>query len=773
MLMFLFGFTFFLSAALLFWVQPMFSKMVLPLLGGVPAVWNTCLVFYQTTLLLGYAYAHLSATWLSLRRQILLHILLLGGCLPTLSFQMEYSDSAQAFPVFWLLASFVGSIGSAFFALSATAPLLQSWSGRLKHSSSGNPYIFYAVSNAGSLLALLTYPLLVEPFWGLARQAQGWEAGFGILAFLILGCALILLRQGTLIKSTRQLDIDGRPISRYPRWRWMALAFIPSSLLLGVTRHITTDIAAIPLFWVIPLALYLLTFIFVFAHRSPLKHEHMLMVQLFLTLPLLVLYLGGMRTSLWLDFPLHLTTFFVLTMVCHGELARSKPEPKALTEFYFWMSFGGCLGGLFTALLAPILLDSILEYPLMIALSCLIRPFQKGQRPLRNLRGLLLLSVAALFLFPIGLATQKRAPAILLGTASLLLFSSCGGAVLLNFLNTRRRMFWGLGSFLAGGLLLAGMQQDLLVQKRDFFGALRVVKSADAQYHLFYHGTTLHGAQHVSPELRREPLTYFHRQGPLGQIFSLLESHSPPGRSEGWVARSDETSNAATHPQPLPGGECVGLAAKRAFKPRKIAVFGLGIGTIAAYAREGDAMTFYEIVPQVQVVAQDTRYFHYLSDSAGEIDMVLGDARISLMQAPDASYDLIIQDAFSSDTIPVHLLTEEAFELYARKLRENGLLIFNITNRHLDLEPVLARLFQNIGFSGLIRSDTQVTPEEEEARKYPSRWVIAARKSAGLDFLRADSRWKALLSRPDMRLWTDDYSNILACLKWKTSFADD
>ncbi|MCP4403102.1 MAG: hypothetical protein GY801_38070 [bacterium] len=727
MLTLLFGLTFFLSAALLFWVQPMFSKMMLPLLGGVPAVWNTCLVFYQTTLLVGYTYAHLSAKWLRLSWQILLHLLLLGGSLLILSFNIEYSRSAQEDPVLWLLLSFTGSIGSAFFVLSATTPLLQSWFGQFTHPGARNPYLFYAVSNAGSLLALLSYPLLVEPFLGLKHQAQVWQTGVGILAMLMLACACVLLKHGFRVTERKVTAFYEQPISRYPRWRWMALAFVPSSLLLGVTRHITTDIAAVPLLWVVPLALYLLSFIFVFAHRSPLKHEHVLKAQLFLVLPLLVLYLGRMRTSLWLDFPLHLAAFFVFTMVCHGELARSKPEASALTGFYFWMSFGGCLGGVFTALVAPILFDSILEYPLMIALTCLLRPFQKGKRQLQHPRRLLFVSIPALLLLPAGLAAQQRGPAILLGTISLLLFTSCGGALLLNFLNDCKRMFWGLASFLVGGMLLAGMQHEVLVQSRGFFGTLRVTKSPDGQYRLFYHGTTLHGAQHVAPQQSREPLTYFHRNGPLGQIFSLLGSRGP----------------------------------------RNVAIFGLGVGTIAAYAREGDAMSFYEIVPEVQWIAQDTRYFRYLAESAGEVDVVLGDARISLTDAPDASYDFIIQDAFSSDTIPVHLLTQEAFQVYGRKLRENGLLIFNITNRHLDLEAVLAQLFRESGFIGLIRGDAQVTKKEEAARKYPSRWVIASRNSADLDFLQQDIRWNTLQMRSDTRLWTDDYSNILSCLKRK------
>jgi spermidine synthase len=505
--------------------------------------------------------------------------------------------------------------------------------------------------------------------------------------------------------------------------RWLGLSFVPSSLLLGVTHHITTDIAPIPLLWVIPLSLYLLTFVVVFARKPILQHEVMLRAQTYLALPPLLLYLGNLQIEVWIDFPVHLAAFFVCTMVCHGELAKSRPHPARLTEFYVWMAAGGVLGGIFTALLAPLIFTTVIEYPLMLVFACMLRPALRSHRlPLRVLLPGLL---AAFILLPIGLMSGNRFLAIYLGSLSLILLSAFGGAVGFDFLRTPLRIGLGLGAFVLGGTLLLASQQDVLVRKRSFFGTLKVVNGAQNGFHLFYHGTTLQGAQAVAPEHRTEALTYHHKQGPLGQLLDLQ----------------------------LPSSA------------HSIAVFGLGVGTVAAYARPQDTITFYEIDENVEKVAWETDWFTYLHDCPGDVRVILGDARISVADAPAQQYDLIIQDAFSSDAIPVHLLTREAFRLYLEKLNDSGILTFNITNRYLNLEPVLAALIEDAGMVGLIRRDTELSEEARQAQQFPSVWVAAARREQALASLGNDPRWRPLQKQAGVRVWTDDYSNILFVLK--------
>ncbi len=743
----IFALTVFVSSALLFWVQPMFSKMVLPLLGGSPAVWNTCLFFYQATLLLGYVYVHLSSKWLRVRNQIFLHLILMWAVFLTTSPGFEYLIPRQGNPIFWLSGVFWGSIGLPFFILSATTPLLQWWFRHTDHPDAHNPYVLYAISNVGSLSALLGYPLLIEPYLHLHIQTLSWFRGYGVLACLLSGC-IILMRDSSTCEVFRNLagfeDVSeenlrgsGKPrrlveaedINWRQRLRWLVAAFVPASLLLGVTNHITTDIAAVPLFWVIPLSLYLLTFVLVFARKSLLRHAWMLHMQTYLTFPLLLLCLGELRTTLRIDLPLHLFAFFVFTMVCHGELAQSKPASIRLTEFYVWMAAGGFLGGMFTALIAPLIFDTIIEYPLMIGLACLLRPVQHSGMPQGRGRWFLLSLFAALLLLPAGLLTGNQERAFFWGMLSIMLVMSIGGAFCFYVLNTPKRLMIGIGSFMFAVIFLLNTRQDVLVRKRNFFGALKVTASATDPFYRFYHGTTLHGLQYISSEQHAEALAYFHYDGPVGQLFRHLESK--PARS--------------------------------------MAVFGLGIGTLAAYARLGDEITFYEIDPQVEQVARDPRWFHYLKDCAGQVRVILGDARISLANAPDHSYAMIIQDAFSSDNIPVHLLTREAFRLYKSKLTANGMLVFNITNRYLDLEPVLADLIRDSGMFGLIQRDQEVSKAKQKTGRFPSVWVIAIQQKQDFGTLPTDSRWKPLQHQTGARLWTDDYSNILSVIKFSES----
>ena len=725
----------FLSAALLFWIEPMFSKAALPLFGGVPAVWNTCLVFYQGTLLAGYLYAHLLSTRLSPRARVLAHLLLICGAAAALRPLAALPQLVPAQPVFWLFSRFIATIGLPFFLLSATAPLSQTWRFDADSPSGAAPYWLYAVSNAGSLFGLLSYPLLFEPLLPLSAQQDAWQTGFRLFAALLAGIALFscLRRQRTPLQPDDESFGSETKNAEAPlsgRWKqrlvWLAAAGIPSSLLLGATAHITTDIATIPLLWALPLGLYLLSFVLVFAQRTLVSHSAMLTAQSLFALPLLLGAFARLRVNFWIDLPLHLAAFFVFSMVCHGELARRKPSAAHLTEFYLWLAAGGCLGGVFAALIAPLAFDSTLEYPLMIACSCLLRSAEHAPQSNMRRRWLAFGSLLAACLLPLAFAMPNQRLTVGVGIASFLLLTACLGAIGLSFLRTFRQIAVGVGALLFIAGVLFHQQYRYEFRQRNFFGTLRVTPSPDGRFTLFYHGTTLHGAQRATPNGGAEPLTYFHRDSPLGQMFAALKR------------------------QP----------------PRRIAVFGLGIGTMAAYNRDGDAMTFYEIDPDVEAVARRAEWFRYLKEAAGNVSVVTGDARIMLAAVPEQHYDMLIQDAFSSDTIPLHLLTAEAFDLYSKQLRPDGLLVFNITNRHLDLEPALAELLAHDAFTGLLWRDSRTNRESEADYRSPSAWVIASRSKETLAPFLADARWRPLQRRPGMRLWTDDYSNLFSALKW-------
>lgn len=733
-----------LSAALVFSVQPMMSKLLLPMLGGVPAVWNTSLVLYQVMLLAGYVYVHLTSRHLSVPQQVSLHtvVLWLGGW--AASFRVYPAAGMYAHPALWVAGQLLRAIGLPFLALSATAPLLQRWLARAPHPDARNPYILYAASNVGTILGLTGYVLLAEPLLPMGRQVSGWTWGYTALAAVVTICGAWVWASDARpervsgLKSAAAAPTEGASASLLFQpghlmaecLQWMLYAFVPCGLLVGVSNHITTDITPMPLLWIIPLLLYFLTFVLVFARRPLARHSAMLRAQTYLALPPLLLYLGKLHIEVWIDFPVHLAAFFVSAMVCHGELARRRPSPRHLTEFYVWMAAGGMLGGLAAAILAPLVFQSIVEYPLLLIAACVIRPSRDKDAARPNVVRLLLIGLLAFALLPAGLMTGSRAAAIYLGAISLILVSGVGGAAAFVWLRTPWRVALALGGVWLSGSLIMNSQEDVLARTRSFFGTVRVVNDADNGYHLFYHGTTLQGAQATDPQERLIPRTYHHREGPLGQI--LTEMSTPT--------------------------------------PRTIAVLGLGVGTVAAYGRQyedqrRDRIVFYEIDAEVERVARDPALFTYLADSAADIDVVLGDARLSLQHEPDAAFDIIIQDAFSSDSIPVHLLTREAFRIYLDKLAPGGLLACNITNRYLDLEPVLAALLADAGLTGLLRDDGDLTPEAERDRRFPSIWVAAARDEAALEPLRRDPRWRRLRPRAGMRVWTDDYANILGVLR--------
>ncbi len=696
--------TLFFSAGLLFLVQPMVTKMVLPRLGGSPAVWNTGMCFFQAALLAGYLYAHLLTTRFERRAQALIHGAVLLAATAFLPLDLSgATPPADGIPVLWLIGQLAIGVGPPFFALSATAPLLQRWFSRTDHPAAADPYFLYAASNAGSLIALLSYPLLVEPNLPLPAQSRAWSLGLVLVAAGIAVCWL-----GYRDRPAAE-PVAAMPAPA-PAWaarlRWVGFAFVPSALLLAVTAHITTDLAAAPLFWVVPLALYLLTFIFAFASRPPLPHALMLRLQPFLLIPLILV--SAAVQSLWL-LGVHLGLFFVTAMVCHGELARRRPPAANLTEFYLYVSLGGVLGGMFDALIAPAIFPDIWEYPLLLAAACLARPASRGDDGgLRAELVCALLLVASLFVLTrTGAVGWMAAP--ILTVAGLALFR----------LSERRLWFaFGVATFLF--VQYAAAAGSALESVRSFFGVNRVRLVEDGTLRVFQHGTTVHGAEYVDPARATVPLGYYSREGPFGRFFAALD------------------------------GRVVG----------DVGIVGLGAGDLACYAKPGQHWTFHEIDPAVERIARDPRWFHFLERCGNDPRVILGDARLTLHDVPDGHYDVLVIDAFSSDSIPLHLLTREALALYRGKLAPGGLLLFHISNRYLDLRPVLAALAADAGTPA--RRLIDLAPQSASAARLSAEVVAMAQPGRSLEFLPASDGWRDLAAAPGAVLWTDARSDIVS-----------
>jgi hypothetical protein len=720
----LFAGALFLSAGLVFSVQPLLARLLLPSLGGSPAVWNTALVFFQAALLAGYAYAHASSRFLPPVRQVALHALLLLLAFAVLPFGLPAGATPPAgtHPSLWLLGTLAVSVGPPFLALAATAPLLQAWFARSGHREAKDPYFLYAASNAGSMAGLLGYPLLAEPFLRLAGQSQAWMAGY-----VVLGGLVLLAGAASLWSSpAKEAESAAQPAGA-PAWRqrliWMALAFLPSSLLLGVTNHITTDIAAVPLLWVAPLALYLLSFILVFARRPLIPGIWWLKAQPAFLISLTLLY--SFTNPVLLIVLVHLLAFFLTAMVCHGQLAAQRPEARHLTGFYLWMSLGGALGGAATALLAPLLFNQIVEYPLALILVCLLRPWPvEGRRMSRHDVLLPALLAAGLFLLHrLGFSLNA------VGLAGKMAFCFPLGLLLYSFSRRPLRFALGFGaSFVLLNALPGGDDGKLLFRERTFFGVYKVTAEDGGSLNALVHGTTIHGAQFTQAGQSLTPLTYYAPSGPLGQIFAALRE------------RTDI---------------------------QEIGAVGLGSGAAACHPPFGRRWTFFEIDPLVARIASSPRLFTYLRSCAPDAKIIIGDARLSLAAEPDGRFDLLILDAFSSDAIPVHLMTAEAVALYAAKLAPGGLIAWHITNRNLKLAGVAANALASAGLAARLQSHRPSALDALEEHVYPSIWIIAARRSEELAFLEEDNRWTRLEPQDAAPHWTDDFSNVIGILKLK------
>jgi hypothetical protein len=688
----LYSLALFVGAALLFALEPMVGKFLLPPLGSTPSVWNTTVLFFQATLLLGYLYSHL-VRWKAV------HVVVLAAGAVSLPIAVASDLTPSSHPVLWLLGLLTITAFLPFFALAANGPLLQRWYG------GRDPYFLFAASNAGSFVGLLAYPLLIEPNLTLHEQGRWWGVGYGVAAVLVVTCAIVSRSR------SREPVAPAPALAWRRRLTWLALAAVPSSLMLGVTTYATRDLTPFPLLWVLPLAIYLLTFVVAFAARA---NPERLVRWSRIALPgiaIVVVYTLaiGSERPLWLLLPLHLLGLAAAALMCHARLAADRPPAAHVTEFYVWVGLGGVLGGVFNALLAPVIFPGLVEYPLAIVAACLLRPKPPVSRPalleffFRDPRPTRVMDFVGPVLLGLGVLIALEAGSGSFNARSVVIGLACGLA--LNLSKRPLRFGLGLGAIL---LAVALSGSGALERSRSFFGIYKVV--ADGSNHVLYDGTTVHGVQRVGSPA---PLEYYTRGGPAGQAFAALRPHA-------------------------------------------VGAVGLGAGGLACY---GD-VTFFEIDPEVVRIARDPRLFTYLRSCPSRV--LVGDGRRLLIREPAGRFDLIVIDAFNSDAIPVHLITREALAIY---LRRAPVALFHISNRYLRLEPVLGNIARDGGF--VCRAETYKPSQAQlDAGIAQSKWAVVARTPAALGRLGRDPRWHACATDPSARVWTDDYSDLLSAIAW-------
>ncbi|WP_411286472.1 spermidine synthase [Phenylobacterium sp.] len=736
----LFTVTVFSSAALVFLVQPMVAKLVLPLLGGSPSVWNTSMAFFQLALLAGYAYAHALQRIGSVRTQALVHcaaLVVAAIALPLRVSELVGAPSSDH-PNLWLLGVLAVSIGAPFAVLSATAPLVQAWHARTLGAVDGKePYVLYAASNLGSLLALLAYPLIVEPAFTLVGQRMGWSLGYAAFVVLMGSLAFLVARAGTQGPAAAARPTTARAITWRERLTWVALAAIPSSLMLGVTTHITTDVASAPFLWVLPLALYLGTFIIAF-QAKPAIHPQITLVLQAAAVAACAALLPFRSTFFALQLFIHLAAFFLTALMCHQALVARRPDPARLTEFYLMMSVGGVVGGSFNAFLAPVIFNNVWEYPVVLALSCLVRPWGRDKvEPWAW--AMLVLGIVAAMATPA--VTTFLGPRVgvtgIVGDFSQQDFLELGVRVLLAcsviaafLVRSRALFFFAVILVLSMGAQAAADRTDTRQSWRSFFGVLREsqtqVAGLGGTVKMLAHGTTLHGAQATAPTHRCRPLVYYTPLTPIGQVFTGKQLQS---------------------------------------KALRIGAVGLGTGSVAAYVRPGDTLTFFEIDPLVVRISSDPKHFSYTTECAeGPVDYVLGDARLTVAKQPAGTFDILLIDAFSSDAVPAHLLTVEAVRGYLTRMKPDGVVILHLSNRNLDLKGPAQAVAKAAGGHALIQA---YRPTEDRGSSWESSEdaVIVAKSPQALATFARDPRWKAT-DPSKARPWTDDYTNLAGAL-WR------
>ncbi|MBS0198145.1 MAG: hypothetical protein JSR77_15430 [Planctomycetes bacterium] len=769
----LFALAIFVSAALLFVVQPMSGKVLLPLLGGSPAVWNTCMVFFQAVLLLGYFYAHLTTTKLSRKWQTLVHLGLVIIAGATLPMPILVGEPGDADPVMWVIRTLGVTVGLPFFVVSTSGPLLQRWFSTTGHAAAKDPYFLYAASNAGSVVGLLAYPLVLEPLLTRREQSIVWTVGFAALGVLVAACGVRMLGAG--VQETSQVAAKPEvkaPLTGALRLLWLALSFGPSSLMLGVTQHVSTDIAAIPLLWIIPLGLYLISFILAFSQKwrlSAAAWGRMLPVGI---VAVMVAMLSGARSPIGVLLFVHFATFFIAAMMCHTRLADLRPDPSRLTEFYLFMSLGGVLGGLLNSVVAPLVFSTMMEYPLVLGLLALLRPQILTELNVSRSRvvawaiGLGVAAMLLLILLNVDAAiNDKRIVGDLAskswraGLPALLCI-----AVLLKRGSVR---FAASATFLLTATTYIGEGGTLLFQTRTFFGEHRVISTSNHAWHRLSHGTTLHGLQPREPEDPFGP-------GPVmsaeDRVKMLFADNAAVERMGGRIKYRQLIPTTYYHTSG-PIGAVMKMLIDRG-QLRRAGFVGLGAGTLAAYAVPNARFTYFEIDPAVIRIAGDRSLFSYISDAARDtsvkIGYELGDGRLKIRDTKEGPFDLIVLDAFSSDSIPVHLLTKEAVEIYLSKLEAGGIIAFHISNRYFDLTNPLQRIASELGLKAYrANDDVSTTYLDEQEGKKTSLWLMMVRKEEDFMPLAHLPKWDRLGKIDSFPLWTDDYSNLLGVMvKW-------
>jgi hypothetical protein len=769
----LFALTLFAGAVLLFAVQPMVGRMLLPYLGGSPAVWNTCLVFFQGTLLLGYLYCHLTTTWLGIRRQAIFHVGLLAIVIPALPIAVSQTEPPSEGSAIWLLSTLTVLVGLPFFAVSTTSPMLQRWYSGTRGRGANDPYFLSVASNLGCLIALLAYPFVIEPAAGLSQQSDCWRWGYVAYVLMMTVCAVLVSRNAPADRESQAVPRSpGAPGSRLHGVRWLIFGFVPSSLLVGVTNAITTDIAPIPLLWVIPLSLYLITFIVAFAPKVRLPFGVLGKALAICAVAWTLTVLVGATQPAWLVLPIHLLAFFFAALVCHGRLAAERPPADQLTSFYLWMSLGGVLGGAFNALAGPVLFHRLgfVEYPLAMLAACVLRPAPWERLRLRRFDFVAPIFLGVVVVVIVYLARGELATEWAREVAEstslkpeMIKSAACFGLPLIVvyfFVDRPIRFALGLGALFLAGTFDIGAQGRVLHLERNFLGVVKITRSADGEFIQMVHGDTVHGQQRITPRPAYVAsfLLPFGSGSPLGEVSTFAAADG----------RWDDRNRPLTYYHPTgPAGATFRYLVDGWTGPRRIGAVGLGTGAIASYARPNQDWTFFELDPTVEKLARDDRYFTFLRDShAGSLKVVIGDARLKLAAEPDGSFDLLVLDAFSSDAIPIHLLTAEAFALYERKLAPHGVLLIHLSNNYLDLVPIAAKLAQTADPPLAIRENDDF-PSDSERRegKWRSIWAIVGRSDEDFGPLRRPFRSFFSAKSSQSPRWTDDRADLLRALR--------
>lgn len=723
----LFAAVIFFSSALLFWLEPLFGKLVLPLLGGAPAVWNACILFYQVALLVGYGWAH-AATRIGVRRHAIVHLALCSIALLALpvGIPARLLPPFIDWPLAWLLLVLAAGVGLPFTLVSANGPLLQLWFTRTASRRSGDPYFLYAASNLGSAAALLLFPLVLERALTLTEQTQWWRGVYVLMIVLLASCAIPVLRR-TGAEDPGSAPAADAAIPWRRRLRWVALAAIPSSLMLGVTTYISSELAPVPLIWILPLALYLATLVAAFAATRALTGwlDAIFAQRLTVRVAISTALALGVVSATYLSAALvwgvgpslvvtHLLLFTLAALVCHALLAGARPGPARLTEFYLWMAVGGMLGGLFNTLIGPVLFNAVLEYPLALTAVLMVLPA-------RPRAGQTAAFTPGDIAWPVALGVLTAAAGVLLNRASVdfafppRLLLAAPALACLAFAGRPIRFGGGLAAVVLASAAFPSEIGTVEHAQRNFFGVHRVLRDDRNGFRWLTHGITVHGGQRIADTIRPYPLTYYTPSGPAGDAFRTLGAM------------------------------------------RRVGIIGLGAGAMMYYGQPGESWTFFEIDPEVTRIAE--RRFDFLARARTAYRIVEGDARLSLAR-DTTRYDLIVLDAFGSDAIPTHLLTREGVGLYLSRLTADGVLLMHISHRFLDLGPVVERLASDAGLTAIRRMD--LAPDDTRATgKFGSHWAALARTPAALRPLAAAPGWETMPAAEHLRVWTDDYSSIL------------